>query len=821
MGVEVALAFGAGAASFALAAVTVVAVGSGVWVFVLAVLYAAAIVAMFRRLGVEYAVPAAVAVLLAYDWYYVPPTHSHGFPDAADVADLVLYLVAGVLIGELAAHASRRADVSESARSELAEEQAALRRVATLVARGESPDAVFASVAEEAGILLDLDGARIVRFLGDDEILQLEGWTPPGHDRLPVGPLKLEHPSLSGEVLRTGHAVRIDDYGSVGRVIPWFWKELGIRSGIAAPILLDGRLWGAIMAWSLQSRSLPENAESRLAGFTELVATAISNTASREELALLARGQAALRRVATLVARGVPPSDMFATVSQELGLLLGVNATHIARYERDGTVTGVGGWSADGGHVSVGTRVSLDDTSVTSLVFATGRPARMDSYDDASAGIADLTAELGIRSAVGAPVVVDGDLWGAVIASSNDPQPLAADTESRIAAFTELVAAALSNAEARVEVGRLAEEQAALRRVATLVARQGSSTEVFTKVAEEVGRLLGAESAWMLCYEPENNSTLVAMWGELNGAFRVGMQLSVDGDNVAARVRRTWRTARIDDYAGVSGALGAHARETGVRSAVGSPIVVEGRLWGSMTAVTLGAELLPADAESRLEEFTELVATSISNMQARSDLAASRARIVAAADEERRRVVRDLHDGAQQRLVHTVVTLKLAQRALEEDPGGAAPALEEALTHAEQATAELRELAHGILPSVLTRGGLRAGVGALASRMPVPVDIGVSVERLPLAVEATAYFIVAEALTNVAKHSHANRAAVTARIEDGTLQVQVRDDGIGGAQPDGSGLLGLGDRLAALEGSLRVESPVDGGTLIAAAIPFR
>ena len=248
--------------------------------------------------------------------------------------------------------------------------------------------------------------------------------------------------------------------------------------------------------------------------------------------------------------------------------------------------------------------------------------------------------------------------------------------------------------------------------------------------------------------------------------------------------------------------------------------MVAGRLWGAMTAVTVRAEPLPADAGARIDEFTELVATAISNIEARSDLAASRARIVAAADEERRRVVRDLHDGAQQRLVHTVVTLKLARRALEDDPRAAASLVAEALRHAEEATAELRELAHGILPSVLTRGGLRAGVGALASRMPVPIENGVSVDRLPLAVEATAYFIVAEALTNVAKHAHAHRAAVTARVEDGTLQLQVRDDGIGGARPDGSGLQGLGDRLAVLDGSLRVESPADVGTLIAAAIPF-
>jgi signal transduction histidine kinase len=201
-------------------------------------------------------------------------------------------------------------------------------------------------------------------------------------------------------------------------------------------------------------------------------------------------------------------------------------------------------------------------------------------------------------------------------------------------------------------------------------------------------------------------------------------------------------------------------------------------------------------------------------------LAASRARIVAAADEERRRVVRDLHDGAQQRLVHTVITLKLAHRALQNEEEDAPALLTEALDQAEQATTELRELAHGILPAVLTEGGLRAGVDALASRMPVPVENDVSVHRLPAAVEATAYLVVAEALTNVAKHSRAGRAGVAAYVEDGTLRVQVRDDGVGGARPDGSGLLGLADRVAVLDGQLRIESPADGGTLVAADFPL-
>ncbi len=239
-----------------------------------------------------------------------------------------------------------------------------------------------------------------------------------------------------------------------------------------------------------------------------------------------------------------------------------------------------------------------------------------------------------------------------------------------------------------------------------------------------------------------------------------------------------------------------------------------------MVATSPEAGSLPADTQSRLENFTELVATAISNTEARRELAASRARVVATGDKERRRVVRDLHDGAQQRLVHTIITLQLARRAVQNEGEDAAALLTEALDHAEQATAELRELAHGILPAALTNGGLRAGVDALASRMPMPVESGVSVGRLPAAVEATAYFVIAEALTNVAKHARAEHATVTARVEDGTLVVHVRDDGVGGAQRNGSGLTGLTDRLAALDGELRVESPANRGTVVAATIPL-
>ena len=390
--------------------------------------------------------------------------------------------------------------------------------------------------------------------------------------------------------------------------------------------------------------------------------------------------------------------------------------------------------------------------------------------------------------------------------------------------------AGLREAQRMVEASRdelrvLAEEQAALRRVATRVAREFSPGEVFGAVAEEVGRLLRVDGTRLVRYEPDGTATTVGAWGEPDSTMLVGTQMTlgrecIERGSIAALVLHTGRPVRIDDYGKVPGALGARARRLGIRSAVGCPIVVDGRLWGAMIAVSRQAEPLPAGVESRIGEFTELVATAISNIQARSDLAASRARIVAATDAERRRVVRDLHDGAQQRLVHTVITLKLARRALQNNDEAAAALVTKALENAERAMAELRELAHGILPAVITRGGLRAGVDALASRMSLPVKNRVAVGRLPAPVEATAYFVVSEALTNVAKHAHARHAEVVAQIEDGTLAVQVRDDGTGGARPEGSGLVGLADRLAALDGQLRVESPADGGTLVAAAIPL-
>jgi PAS domain S-box-containing protein len=367
----------------------------------------------------------------------------------------------------------------------------------------------------------------------------------------------------------------------------------------------------------------------------------------------------------------------------------------------------------------------------------------------------------------------------------------------------------------------LASRDAALRRIAALVAGGAASPEVFAAIAREVAQVLGLALVVIWRFAADDAATVVGAWGDRPHPFAGGTTWLVEERTAAALLPEINRPARIEDFGAIGGTIPSALAASGICSGVGAAIIVDGAFWGTMGAGVAKAEAFPDHIEERLGEFTELVATAIANAEARKDLAASRARILAATDDERRRVVRDLHDGAQQRLIHTIITLKLARRALQKQEGrNLAPLLTEALDHAEQATAELRELAHGILPAVLTQGGLRAGVDALASRMPVPVENGVAAGRLPAAVEASAYFVVAEALTNVAKHASAARAEVTTRIEDGALRVHVRDDGCGGARPEGSGLLGLTDRLAVLGGRLYVESPPGAGTLVAADIPL-
>jgi signal transduction histidine kinase len=352
-----------------------------------------------------------------------------------------------------------------------------------------------------------------------------------------------------------------------------------------------------------------------------------------------------------------------------------------------------------------------------------------------------------------------------------------------------------------------------------LVAAGASPTEVFDAVAAEMDSLLGADGVTVSRYEAAGVVTVLAHSGPQAEKVAPGTRVRHDGENVTSMVRRSQRSARMQHYAGTRGAIAELVEKLGVRSTVGAPIVVDGRLWGVVIANWTGETPPAVDTEERMAQFAELLDTAIANADTLDRLTASRVRLLTAADDARRRLVRELHDGAQQRLVHTIVTLKLATQALDAEDEAVAPLVREALDHARQSNEELRELAHGIIPTILTRSGLRAAVDTVVERAALPVDVDVTADRFPAEIEASAYFIVAEALTNVVKHARASRAEVRIAADGAILHVAVHDDGIGGADPDGHGLVGLGDRTAALGGRLDVESPEGGGTVVTAALP--
>jgi GAF domain-containing protein len=465
----------------------------------------------------------------------------------------------------------------------------------------------------------------------------------------------------------------------------------------------------------------------------------------------LSQEQSGLRRVATLVARSGPPSVVFEAVTREVGLLCDADLARMERYEEDGTVTGVAVWGRVPVGLAVGTRFDLDGLSIARGVREAGGPVRVDSFGEDAGAIATEARAVGIRASVGCPIVVGGRLWGVIAASTKGEEPFPADTEARIARFTELVATAVANAQARQELRRVAEEQAALRRVATLVAHGVGPELVLAAVAEEVGALFDADLTVVVRFEPDGEATLVA--GHGLAQTEPGVRAKPDPGLPLASVRETGRAARFD-LNDPSARLPEHIRAEGVRAAVAAPITVEGRLWGAITVESRGEEPPGPDTEARLADFAELVATAIANTEAQAALTASRARIVATADQTRRRIERDLHDGAQQRLVSLALRLRGAAAAIPPEQDEVHQELASVGSDLDEVLGELRELSRGIHPAILSEGGLGPALRTLARRSVVPVELRVGSEgRLPERVEVTAYYVAAEALTNVAKHA--------------------------------------------------------------------
>jgi signal transduction histidine kinase len=408
--------------------------------------------------------------------------------------------------------------------------------------------------------------------------------------------------------------------------------------------------------------------------------------------------------------------------------------------------------------------------------------------------------------------------------------PLPRDAEQRMMEFTDLVATSVANAQNRGslqashdELARLLREQAALRRVATLVARGIRPVEIFWAVSEEVRCLIGADSAGIARFEPDGASVVVVggVGGQVSDNLPAGSRVKLRDYMAPALVWRTGRAALVNEelWKSAPGRIAEGLRELGFRSMVASPIIVEGRLWGVVNALSKRGPF-PSDAADRMADFTELVATAVGNAESRAELAASRTRIVAAADEARRRIERDLHDGAQQHLLALALRLRSAT-AVPHEIGD----IRTEITHVAGALTsvidELREISRGIHPAVLSTAGLRPALRALGRRSTVPVDMDVRIDgRLPEAVEVGAYYVVSEMLTNAAKHASASVIEVNADASEGTLRVCVRDDGIGGADPKrGSGLVGLKDRIEALGGSFSLHSPPGGGTTVCCDLP--
>lgn len=707
---------------------------------------------------------------------------------------------------ELASTALANAQATDEL-TERAREQSELRRVAEIAAAGADPAEVFSAVTRSASAVVGGHPTVLVRFADGDmaDALAYTGIDIPS----PGNRFRIDHGGVAAEVQRTGRPARIDQYLTA----PANTKadEWGFRASVGVPVAVGGQLWG-MLCTSSTSGPLPVHTEDRLSQFVGTVAAAIAGTQARAELLALADEQAALRRVAELAAHNASAEDVLQAVATEAAALTGVEFTALLRFEPDGSSKIVALDGAPDG-VVVGMSSPGTGDGAAQRVWRTGEPVRIDNLAEMPGVWPQLAYSHGYDASAAVPIVIRGELWGALVGVGRReafPRPI----EQHLANFAELAGTAVSAADARQELRLLANEQAALRRVAELVARGAALDEVFAAAATEASTLLGNLAAALVRYDGD----IAVVVAVSNSPAPLGLGVAINDSNDFGVIRRTGKPARTDNFAGTS--LSEIATTLGVAAGVAVPVTVEGRVWGALTASTRDATL-PTGSEERLTPFAELVAAAIGNAENKAKLTASRARVVATADETRRRLQRDVHDGAQQRLVHTIIALKLARDALSPtDP--AAALLQEGLSNAERANSELRDIVRGILPASLTHGGLRSGLESMVADLALPVDLTVVAPRLPAAIETTAYFVVAEAITNVVKHARASRAAVQVRVDEETLIIEVRDDGVGGVDPAiGTGLTGLFDRVEASDGTLTVTSIPGAGTTIHAAIPVR
>jgi len=695
----------------------------------------------------------------------------------------------------------------------VAEQQAALRRVATLVAEGEEPEQIFQTIAAEASLIVGVPAIGLIRYDADSKVLTYIAATHGHRAAMPAGgQCPLDSSPLGTLIVQTGQPARVDDWSRLPGPIAARHREEGFGPAVGAPVVVDDALWGYVGAYTNAGEILPADCEARLIDVTRLMAMAISNARARHELRGLAESQGALRRVATLVAQGAEPKTVFSAVAVEAARILGVGAVSLISYDAATEMfTKIFGTHGDRSAVPDGQTWPLADCPEGALVLKTGRPGRVDDWTDLPGPTAARHRELGFGQAIAAPIVIDGAIWGHIAAYGEFDENIPPGSESRLADYTHLMASAIANAQARDELRSLAEQQgAALRRVATLVAQQASPSTIFTAVAGEASRALAVRRVDVGRWNGDGSLTLLGSTGRADSAddhdFPESEKL------VARMVMQTGCAARID-------ASGTAASNNGLRSVVGAPILVDGALWG--VVVVLGDEILHDDTETRLTDFTHLVASSISIVHARNNLIASRARIVTASDETRRRIERNLHDGVQQRLVALGMGLR-AVRVRYPVPREVQAGLDEIARDLEGVLEEIRIFSQGLHPALLARSGLGPSLRELARRSPIPVSVDVASQaRFPEPVETAVYYVVSEALANTAKHSRATAVSVTVDADAARVRAAVADDGVGGAAVGrSSGLTGLVDRVEALGGRFSLESPPGRGTAISIELPL-
>jgi signal transduction histidine kinase len=716
----------------------------------------------------------------------------------------------------------------------LADEQAALRReaslrrIATLVAGGVATGELFSAVAREVSVVLDVPVVTVGRY-------ELDGGSPVSvvlasreHASFPVGSRWPLDGAGTREIYENRRPIRIEDFSGLDGRLASAAREQEMSWVVGAPIIVDGEVWGNIYAGTAGDEPIPQDAESRLVEFTDLVSTAIANSDAREKVGRLLDEQAALRRVATLVARAPASEQFFSAVAREVASVLGVPGVIVTHYEADGTVVTLGeAFDSDLAGADrfffVGSRTLLDPGSLAAQVFETHRTARIDDFTTLAGTIGDHARAAGFGCGCAGPIMVNGELWGKMCVFSPTGTVLPVGTEDRLHAFIELVATAIANYESRADLAaseararELASEQAALRRVATLVAQGASPDELFSAVAKEAAGIIDLPVVGIHRYDPDGTVTTVGIAGETS--LTTGTRLQVTDGGLARRILSTNGPSRIDDYTSVPrDAVWEDLR----LPMVGVPIVVEGSIWGFMVAVSAKAgRSIPAGTEERLARFTELVATAVSNATTRTELLASRARVVSAADESRRRLERDLHDGIQQWLV--ALTLRVREAA--GLPAADEPVMQELAGLADDLVAvidELREISRGIHPAILSESGLDAALAVLARRSAIRVDLDVSFQgRYDPTLEATVYYVAAESITNAVKHAQASIVTVRGGRRGGAIELEITDDGVGGADPHrGTGLIGLKDRVDALAGTISFASPPGVGTTIRVKLP--